>query len=792
MLNRAHTMKKLLVLLALLLAAIPLLNIQVSSAEDSIDINARPPALQQRMDAALAAKGSDYHPRTEHLFPDGRPRYTNRLILEDSPYLLQHAHNPVDWYPWGKEAFDKAKRENKLIFLSIGYSTCHWCHVMEKESFENLAIARQLNQHFVAIKVDRESRPDLDHLYMTAVNLIAGRGGWPMSSLLTPDGNTVHGGTYYPPDALARLLTKAEQQWCEHPDELKAQSAAVARAVDKAMAREAAVAELPPTLVATTTQQLLEHHDALQGGFSTAPKFPNEPLLALLLDQAVRANDQAAQAALLTDLDAMAAGGIHDQAGGGFFRYSTDSEWLVPHFEKMLYTQAQLARLYVGAYRLTGKPEYARVAHRTLDFALRRMLAQEGGFYSALDADSAAGEGQHYLWTPAEVTHVLNADDAALAIQSYGLTPAGNFAGSNILHLSRPVSNQTRARLDRIDAALLKARQQRPHPQRDDKVLTGWNGLMITALAEAGDQLDEPRYLTAARHATEFIWQHHRRTDGSLWRVSLNGRASTAGMLEDYAYLAEGLIALYDATGEAVWLTRAQQLADAMQSRFADQNNGGYFLAEADPDTPMARPRATADGALPSANGVVVQVLAALARRGGEMRFEKQAQAQLAALSGAIQHDPASHATLLTAIERLQVGETGARQYAGRGAVMAMAHAVPQGEHGVRVELTLRIKSGWHINAHLPLQDYLIPTTLKAVGEEWHIVHIDYPQAELAKLGFQTETLALYQGKVPIHAELQSKTTVAGGNIPLELSLQACSDQLCLPPETLRLNISAR
>lgn len=762
---------------------------QACTAEESVAIGARPSALQQRIDAALSAKGAAYRPRTEHLLANGQPRYTNRLILEDSPYLLQHAHNPVDWYPWGKEAFDKARRENKLIFLSIGYSTCHWCHVMEKESFENPAIARLLNQHFVAIKVDRESRPDLDHLYMTAVNLLAGHGGWPMTSLLTPDGNTVHGGTYYRPEDLTLLLTKADQLWREHPDELKAQSASVARAVNKAMALEAAVAELPPALAATTTRQLLEHHDALQGGFGTAPKFPNEPLLALLLDQAVRADDRTARTALTTDLDAMAAGGIHDQAGGGFYRYSTDSEWLVPHFEKMLYTQAQLARLYLAAGH--GKGEYARVTRRALDFVLREMTAPDGGFYSALDADSAGGEGRHDLWTPDAVRAVLSADDAAFAIRRYGITPSGNFEGSTILHLSEPVSGEARARLDRIDAALLKARQQRPRPARDDKVLTGWNGLMITALAEAGDRLDEPRYLAAARRAAETLWQHHRRADGSLWRVSLNGRAGTPGMLEDYAYLAEGLIALHDATGEPLWLARAQQLADAMQSRFADKNGGGYFLAETDPYTPMARPRDTADGALPSANGVALHVLAALARRSGEMRFEERAQAQLVALSGAIQRDPAGHATLLTAMTRLQLGETGPRQYAGRGAVMAMAHAVPRSK-GADVELTLRIKPGWHVNAHQPLQDYLIPTTLKSVGTDWRIVRVEYPEATVEKLGFQKEALALYQGDVLIRAELQGKAGSAMGGIPLELRLQTCSDRICLPPETLRLDAWVR
>ncbi|MDP1904750.1 MAG: thioredoxin domain-containing protein [Pseudomonadota bacterium] len=777
---------------AFLLVAGLLFAVQACTAEEPGAALSPPPALQQKLDAALAAKGPAYRPRTEHLLPDGKPRYTNRLILEDSPYLIQHAHNPVDWFAWGEEAFDKARRENKPIFLSIGYSTCHWCHVMEVESFENPEIARLLNAHFVAIKVDRETRPDLDHLYMTAVNLLTGHGGWPMTTLLTPEGKVFYGGTYFRPDDLARLLGNADRAWREQRQEIQANAAQVTQAVEKAMAVQAGAAELKPELAAETARGLLQGHDELQGGFGHAPKFPNEPLLALWLDQVRRGGEEATPVAtpaaildaLETDLAAMAAGGIHDQAGGGFHRYATDSDWLVPHFEKMLYNQAQLARLYVGAYALTGKDDYARVARRALDFVLREMTAPSGGFYSALDADSEGGEGRYYLWTPAEIRKALNAEDAAFAIHHYSLTESGNFEGSNILHLSKPVTGAERVRLDRIDAALLKAREKRPYPHRDDKVLTGWNGLMIAALAEAAGALHEPRYLDAAKRAAEFLWQKHRRPNGGLWRASLAGRAGTPGMLEDYAYLAEGLIALYDATLDEAWLARAQTLADAMAARFG--SSGAYPLAEADPLSPLPRPRDTADGALPSANGVAVHVLAALARRSGETRFEVAAQSQLAALAGTIAKNPSGHATLLTAADRLRLGETGPRQYAGRGAVVATAKATRQDANKVSLELTLDLKTGWHINGHRPLQDYLIPTSLKAGGQGWHIVRVDYPEALVTKLGFQKEALALYQGKILIRAELERKSAGAGG-VPLELRLQACSDRVCLPPETLRL-----
>jgi hypothetical protein len=774
-----------LIVLALLLA------LPARATEDSVRQGARSPALQWQLDAALAAKGPGYRPRTEHLLADGRPRYTNRLILEDSPYLIQHAHNPVDWYPWGEAAFAKARREHKLIFLSIGYSTCHWCHVMERESFENPEIARLLNDHFVAIKVDRERRPDLDHLYMTAVNLLSGQGGWPMNSLLTPDGQTLHGGTYYPPDDLARLLKNAARVWREHPEESRQRAAAVASAVEQAMRLEAQAAELKPELAATTARQLLREHDELQGGFGPAPKFPNEPLLALLLDQASRGDPKiapASLAALETDLDAMAAGGIHDQVGGGFHRYSTDNEWLVPHFEKMLYNQAQLARLYLATGRLAGKADYARVARRALDFVLREMTAPEGGFYSALDADSAGGEGRYYLWTPAEVRAVLKPADAEAAIHHYGLSEVGNFEGSNIPHLSTPLDASECAQLDRIDAALLQARLQRPRPHLDDKIVTAWNGLMLTALAEATDVLEEPRYLAAARRAADFLWQHHRQADGGLWRASLAGHAGTPGMLEDYAYFAEGLIALYDASGESRWLTRAVTLADAIQARFLDRERGGYFLAQADAATPMARPRDTSDGALPSGNGVAVQVFADLSRRTGEPRFEAAAQAALVALSGAVQRDPAGHATLLTALERLRLGETGPRQYGGHGAVRATARLMPLDASTAALDLTLQIRPGWHVNAHQPLQDFLIPTALCVASPGWSLVAVDYPPAEVMKLGFQARALALYQGEVHIRARLH-RSADASASVPLELHLQTCGERVCLASETLRLEV---
>ncbi len=393
--------------------------------------------LRAKLSDALAARGEGYQPRTHHLSAGGQPHYTNRLILEDSPYLLQHAHNPVDWYPWGTEAFERAKAEDKPIFLSIGYSTCHWCHVMERESFEDLEVARLMNRYFVCVKVDRERRPDVDDFYMTAVQVLGQRGGWPMSSFLTPDGEPFFGATYFPPDRFADLLERVHAAWADQRGQLVSQARQVTERVRRVTAARGTAQELEVEVFARAVGDLQQSHDERLGGFGGAPKFPHEPELLFLLARSLRHGDREALAIAETSLDAMARGGIYDQVGGGFHRYSVDARWLVPHFEKMLYNQAHLARAYAAVYRLTVEPFHARVARQTLDYFLREMTDPEGGFYSATDADSSGGEGEFFIWTPDELRAALPAEDAELAIALWGVTAAGNFEGKNILHLPR-------------------------------------------------------------------------------------------------------------------------------------------------------------------------------------------------------------------------------------------------------------------------------------------------------------------------------------------------------------------
>ena len=755
-------------------------------------------SLQQRLQAAMAAKHADYQPRTEHLQTDGSPLYTNRLILEDSPYLLQHAHNPVDWYAWGPAAFAKAQVENKPIFLSIGYSTCHWCHVMERESFENLKVARFLNEHFVAIKVDRERRPDIDTVYMTAVQLMTGGGGWPMSSFLNPAGQTFFGGTYFPRAQFLDLLQRIEVVWRENRQSLEQQADQVAARVRAVTRSAGAAGAVDDAAVTRAVATLKKNHDQRLGGFGGAPKFPNEPRYLLLLDEALRADDDDTRGLIRFDLQAMARGGIYDQVGGGFHRYSTDAAWLVPHFEKMLYNQAQLARIYAEAWRLTGDAGLARVARQTLDYVLRDMTAPGGGFYSATDADSSGGEGRFFLWTPEQIRGALSPVNADLAIDLYGVTEAGNFEDANILQL--PVSlaefatqrdmslSELLARVADIRAGLYANRTRRVHPDRDEKIVTAWNGMMIVALAEAAQILDEPRYRMEALRAAEFLWRSSLRGNSELWRVRFDGRSSVPAMQEDYAWLADGLIHLYDMTEDPRWLERAQELVANMDRLFWDDEAGGYFMnTSATNIATMMRPKDSADGAVPSGNAVALHVLAELLQRTGEDAYRRTANTLLATYANQINRYPSDYSYLLRGAQFLANGAAGPRQYAARGAIRVNAEVR---ENTLVVDLAIR--PGWHINANKTLQEDLIPTvvSLEKAVPGWRPGALSYPQPVLKTLGFQREVLALYEGQVRITMDLaQTDPAIAAPLIRVALRLQACDDSVCLPPERRVLQV---
>lgn len=778
------------------------------------------PQLRAQLDAALNAQGKDYKPRTRHLRADGRPLYTNRLILEDSPYLLQHAHNPVDWYSWGPAAFARAKRENKPVFLSIGYSTCHWCHVMERESFEDEAVAAYLNSHFIAIKVDRERRPDVDTLYMTAVQIISGGGGWPMSSFLSTDGKTFFGGTYYPRDPFMQLLQRVIEVWQQDQPGLLAQADKISGQVRSYLDRAGVAGELAQAAPGLAVTQLRERHDELQrgaggGGFGPAPKFPNEPSYLFLIDRARRHADAALVQLIRLDLNAMARGGIYDQVGGGFHRYSTDNDWLVPHFEKMLYNQAQMARVYLQAGILTGAAEFTRVARQTLDYVLRDMQAPGGGFYSATDADSEGREGWFFVWTQEQVRAVLSQPDADLAIDLFNISAPGNFAGSNIPHRSQSLSDHATPglsdgaflqRVERIRAQLYSAREQRIHPHRDEKILTSWNAMMIIALAEAAALPGGVKYAEAAQRSGNYLWNNHRTLsaagDGQWWRASLNGRTSVPAVQEDYAWLADACISLYDLSGDKMWLERARDVLEKMHLLFWDQDRGGYFMGVAEDAATalMGRPKDSDDNAVPAGNAVALHALASLARRWGQkadfLPMEERANALLAAFAATINRSPSAYPYFLLAAAELSAGQSGPLHYAAHGNITVRAQV--QDTH---LSVAISIRPGWHINAHQPLSGQLIATVLQAaeVDQAVTVAAVSYPPPIRKKLGFQSDELALYEGHISLDATLSPASSPASspGTAPppdallrLELRLQACDVEVCLPPEQVLLQVA--
>jgi hypothetical protein len=577
------------------------------------------------MSAALSCRTP-----TEGTMAHPAARRANRLAKEKSPYLQQHKHNPVDWYPWGDEAFARAKKEDKPIFLSIGYSTCHWCHVMERESFENDEIAAVLNGHFVSIKVDREERPDVDAVYMAAVMAMSGHGGWPLSAFLTPEREPFFAGTYFPPAPFRDLLERVAEMWKGQRQKLTDGAKEVAKAV-AGFGRAAGVAgDLDPALFDRAVASYQGQYDDEQGGFGSAPKFPQSVALEFLMRMHRRTGSEAALAMVRRQLDAMMRGGIYDQLGGGFHRYSTDARWLVPHFEKMLYDNALLVRAYLQAWQITREPEYARIVRETCEYVLRDMTSPEGAFYSAEDADSEGFEGTFYLWTPAKLKAVVPGRDGEILCRAFGVVEGGNWVpheereprGNSVVHLAASIGDLSREfKLDAAEVTkvladgkrkLFEARARRPRPHRDDKILTEWNAMMIGALASAGAALEEPRFVAAAEKAARFVLDHLRRKDGRLLRRHREGESAIPAYLDDYAFLAEALADLYQATFRPGYLDDCLNIAEAMNALFGDPDGGFYFTAK-DHETLIVRTQEIQDGAIPSGNAVAAHALFKLA-----------------------------------------------------------------------------------------------------------------------------------------------------------------------------------
>jgi uncharacterized protein YyaL (SSP411 family) len=632
-------------------------------------------ALKAKLATALAARGPDYVPRTRNKSAEGAPLYTNRLILETSPYLGQHAHNPVNWYSWGDEAFEAAKRLNRPVLVSIGYSTCHWCHVMEEESFDDPDVAEILNANFIAIKVDRESRPDVDAIYMSAIHALGQRGGWPLNVWVTPDKKPFYAGTYFPPrssrgrPSFTTALNAISDRWKQEPAALEQIGAQLEEAVSRSLASDAPTStrEIDANVLERAYRTTVGRIDRTWGGIGERTKFPSSTPLRFLLRYHRRTGDAAALRLAILTLEKMASGGIYDQAGGGFHRYSTDRRWLVPHFEKMLYDNALMVPAYLEASQITGWNDLGMIARDIVDYVLREMTSPEGGFYSATDADSANPEGEfeegwYFTWTTSELETVLGKRRGQIVSTWYGATAGGNFEGRNILHVSRPYAEvaselgltEAELRKEVADARplLLEARSQRPAPLRDEKVLVAWNGLIISAAAQAGFVLNDDRYIAAARRAADFILRELRR-EGRLHRVYMNGRADGPAFLEDYAFLIAGLLDLYEADPEPRWLSEAIELQSTLDRHYADGQGGGYFKTANDGEKLLAREKPGRDGAEPAGNSVAALNLLRLSEFTLDSQYRDRALSILSAAHDTLERDPMSLSVMLLAVDFL-------------------------------------------------------------------------------------------------------------------------------------------
>jgi uncharacterized protein YyaL (SSP411 family) len=597
----------------------------------------------------------DAKPMTE----EHNDSYTNRLVHEKSPYLLQHAHNPVDWYPWGDEAFESAKREDKPIFLSIGYATCHWCHVMEHESFENEEIAKLMNEAFICIKVDREERPDIDNIYMTVCQMMSGQGGWPLTIIMTPDKKPFHAATYVPPEqrfgriGMKQLISRILHAWTHQRPKVLESSGQVTEVLARHQS-DGTSEDLDPALLTATYSELMGLYDKERGGFGMQPKFPTPHRMLYLL----RYGNLEGIKAVENTLEEMRKGGIFDHVGYGFHRYSTDRDWLLPHFEKMLYDQALLVMAYTEAYELTGKPFYKQVAEETLEYVLRDMTDSGGGFYSAEDADSEGEEGLFYIWSAEELKEVLD-DDYAFAANIWNVSEEGNFRdestglrnGKNILHLADMPGQADTDRISVLRQKLFEVRETRIHPLKDTKVLADWNGLMISAFTQAGRVFGNLEYIDAAERAVAFMESNMTQDNGDLWHRWRDGHVAVEGQLEDYAFMIQGLLELYESTFDLKYLKTALRYNGILSETFRDENGGGYFMTADDAEELIVRPKELYDGAIPSGNSVQFLNLLKLARLTGRPELEEQAVQTGRAFGGTVERSPSNFSQAMMGLQ---------------------------------------------------------------------------------------------------------------------------------------------
>jgi len=805
---------------------------QYASGEQGGPVSSQPGEHEVKQDVASTREPADAH------------EYTNRLVHSTSPYLLQHAHNPVDWYPWGEEALERAKREKKPIFLSVGYSTCYWCHVMEREVFENPDIAELMNDLFINIKVDREQRPDLDEIYMMATRLMTRGGGWPNSVFLTPDLRPFYAGTYFGPEDQAgrpgfpTLIRAISDAWASRQSEVLASAERAADAIRQTLSEPAETVDAASLTVVVpdrAVSQLAARYDPALGGFGGAPKFPQDFYYEFLFDIYDRTGNQRTSDMALRTLRMMAAGGIYDHVGGGFHRYATDAQWRVPHFEKMLYNQDPLVRAYVSAYESTGEASFADVVRDILQYVAELMTGPNGQFYSALDAETDAVEGAYYVWKRSEVQDVLSSEanelfDSVFALGAVPEFPGHKHPDGGVLYMRKPISDvardlevpsdDLRFDLDELLSMLKSQRDKRKLPRLDDKVIAGWNGMMISAYAYAGEALDDASYIRSAERAAQFVLAEMRDGDGRLLRIWRKGVAEQPAFQEDYAFLINGLMALYKATNDAQWLEESIELAHRADELFWDEEHGGYYFAQASPDL-IARSKSIRDAAIPSGNSAMLHNLVDLWQATGDAFWKQRVEQLLGAFGGSLSAAPSAHIHMVHALEqwlRLRdgqssnatsnrldvtlpdVGERGGTadsldgtSYVTVGVQPVRARIKPGAVFLVHVDLT--VADGWHVNANPASDPDLIPTMVdlrsgdvdvQAGGAAvFEVVSITYPEGHELKAVYADRPLSVLEGKTRTTITGRLKESVAPGtNISLNVFIQyqACDDARCLPP----------
>ncbi len=705
----------------------------------------------------------------------------DRLEASASPYLRSHSKDLVRWYPWGAQAFSLARERGVPVMVSFGYTACHWCHVMQETHFNNPGIAKSINEQFVPVLVDRERRTTLDESYMLVTEALTQRGGWPNTVFMTADRQPFYGTGYIPPEDFVQLMGAVTAEWVNNRQAVVAEGARLSTMLTGYLTRKEDARALTPEVLSAVTKSLTGQFDPFSGGIGEGPKFFRASVLMYLLGQAERTGDAAALEAVERTLQSILSGGIHDHIEGGFHRYAVDPRWRVPHFEKMLYDQAQVAEVFTTAFRITGKPAYAATARKTLDYVLADLTDPEGGFYAARDADSEGEEGTYYVWTPDQLERVLGAKDAKFALETFGTVPDGEFAGKVILNLDN-VAGEATPRLIEMFRKLRKVRAERPAPVRDEKVLASWNGMTIRSFAAAAATFGEPRYREAAAKAGNMIWQKMRGKDGRLKRSFFAGAEAVEGELDDYAHLARGFVSLFDLTQDRTWFDRAVALSRIMIEDFADEDAGDFYATRTNQGYGRIKPRSDVDQ--PSGNAAALDVLARLSRRSPDPVFRNQAEKAIAALSGIALKAPVGGVSVLSAADRFLRGEREAIQYAGQGvARVAMTPSIDNDKLVLRVTLA----EGWHINSEQPLDKDLIATRLEVSAQGKKIgVDVGYPKATVKTLDFSDAPVALLENSFEISARIQHADAPV---VDASLEVQACSNEVCLLPEILTFKV---